>query len=110
MCANIPFTVGTLQCLPMSRVTGSPAATASPALAVIWKTTPVIWALTSSVIERSLFDHLGVNRAGAKRGALHDVPVGRDHSLDALDAFVVEEDARQQGIRRGAPRPRPRRQ
>jgi hypothetical protein len=36
-----------------STMTASPAATASPGLVGIWNTTPVMWALTSSDIERS---------------------------------------------------------
>src|SRR5262245_29729912 len=41
-----------------STITGSPAATLSPTLAVTWNTTPVMCALISSAMERSLFDHL----------------------------------------------------
>src|SRR5437773_10200204 len=77
-----------------STMTGSPAATASPALAVIWKTTPVMWALTSSAIERSLFDHLGVHRAGAKGGAPHHALEERYHRLDALDHEPVAHGCR----------------
>src|SRR4029450_1900117 len=67
-----------------STMMGSPAATLSPALLVIWKTTPVIWALTSSGIERSLFDHLGMHPTGAERRALEHAPVERDDGADPL--------------------------
>src|SRR2546427_1673434 len=73
-----------------STMTGSPSATASPAFVVIWNTTPVMWALTSSGIERSLLDHLGMNGAGPKSGAPHDPLVKRDHRLDALDDEAVQ--------------------
>src|SRR5258708_2096898 len=49
-----------------STITGSPAATLSPTFAVTWKTTPVICALISSAMERSLFDHLSVHPAAAE--------------------------------------------
>src|SRR5262249_33076438 len=76
-----------------STITGSPAATESPAFAVIWKTTRVMWALTSSAIERSLLDHLRVDPARAKGRALDHTPRERDHGLDAV------EDARVEGAR-----------
>src|SRR5437762_14310550 len=68
-----------------STITGSPAATASPAFAVIWKTTPVMWALTSSAIERSLLDHLRVHLAGPEGRALDHAPLKRDHGPDTID-------------------------
>src|SRR3984893_11846109 len=68
-----------------STMTGSPAATASPTLLVIWKTTPVICAFTSSGIERSLLDELGMHAPFAKGGAPHDPQMERDCGLDALD-------------------------
>src|SRR5712691_9704431 len=68
-----------------STMTRSPAATASPTLLVIWKTTPVMCALTSSGIERSLLDELGMHAPLAKLGAPHDPQMERDRRLDALD-------------------------
>src|SRR3990170_8441205 len=65
--------------------TGSPAASTSPALLVIWKTTPVICALTSSAIETSLFDHLCVNPAVPERSASKHPPVEGDDGGDPLD-------------------------
>src|SRR3989442_1351729 len=44
-----------------STITASPAAMRSPGFVVIWNTTPVMCALISSTIERSLFDHLRVH-------------------------------------------------
>src|SRR5215510_650776 len=90
-----------------STTTGSPAAKRSPALLVIWNTTPVMWALTSSGIEASLFDHLGVNLPGPERDArqhalvkgndgahpLHDEAVQRRlHPRDRLVARVAPRD------------------
>src|SRR3989454_2007481 len=50
-------------------ITASPAATRSPGLAAIWNTTPVMCALISSAIERSLFDHLRVHPSHTERVA-----------------------------------------
>src|SRR5512132_891685 len=75
-----------------STMTGSPAARRSPALLVIWKTTPVMWALTSSGIEASLFDHLGVNPPATERRALEHAPVERDHG-----AYPFHDEAVQRG-------------
>src|SRR5690242_6171664 len=55
-----------------STMTGSPAATASPGLVETWNTTPVMWALTSSDIERSL----SIPRGDSKRG--HSLTSGRE--------------------------------
>src|SRR5215468_282279 len=73
-----------------STITGSPAATASPGLLVIWKTTPVMCAFTSSAIERSLFDHLGMGAPVAERRAPHHAQVERDGGLGALDGEGLE--------------------
>src|SRR5688572_5871054 len=74
-----------------STITGSPASTESPGWATTWKTTPVMWALMSSGIERSLLDHLGMHDASPDVGMRHDAAEKRDRGLDALD------DARAQG-------------
>src|SRR5262245_13399858 len=71
-------------------MTGAPAPTASPALAVIWNTTPVMWAFTSSGIERSLLDHLRVDPAGTEGFTRHDAPMKLVLRLDALDDSRVE--------------------
>src|SRR2546425_2849207 len=90
-----------------STITGSPAATLSPTLAVTWNTTPVICALISSAMERSLFDHLSVHAAAAEfrmRGdrakqrqrrphALHRAGVQRPcQTLDCLGAVGAARD------------------
>src|SRR5437588_11803866 len=67
-----------------STITGSPAATLSPTLAVTWKTTPVICALISSAMERSLFDHLSVHPAAAEIRVRGDRAEQRQRRLDAL--------------------------
>src|SRR2546421_11834849 len=67
-----------------STITGSPAASESPTLLVIWKTTPVMCALTSSAIERSLFDHLGMGAPLAEGRAPHHAEVERDGGPHAL--------------------------
>src|SRR3989304_1431559 len=64
-----------------STTTGSPAATESPGLLVIWKTTPVMCALTSSAIEHSLFDPLGMGAPLADRRAPHHAQGERDGGL-----------------------------
>src|SRR5262249_22491015 len=61
-----------------STITGSPAATESPGLLVIWKTTPVMWALTSSGIEGSFLPHLSRVRPFANPRARHAAPVEGD--------------------------------
>src|SRR5260370_10888470 len=73
-----------------STITGSPAATLSPTLAVTWKTTPVICALISSAMERSLFDHLSVHPAPAKLRVRGDRAEQRQRRLDALDHAGVQ--------------------
>src|SRR2546430_15574567 len=73
-----------------STMTGSPAATASPTLLVIWKTTPVICAFTSSGIERSLLGELGMHAPLSKGGAPHDEQMERDRGLAALDHEGLE--------------------
>src|SRR4030095_11785010 len=79
-----------------STMTGSPAATRSAALLVIWKTTPVMCAFTSSGIERSLFDHLGVHHARPERRAREHAPMERQHGAHPLHHEGVQ--------RRGHPR------
>src|SRR5262249_58578721 len=66
-------------------ITGSPSATVSPGRATTWKTTPVMWALMSSGIERSLLDHLGVHPALPEVGVGDHAPEKRDRGLDAVD-------------------------
>src|SRR5262247_2939653 len=68
-----------------STITGSPACTRSPAFVVTWKTTPVMCALISSAIERSLLHHLRVHFAPPEVRVGHDAS-GEGHGrLDALD-------------------------
>src|SRR5262245_59062521 len=71
-------------------ITGSPSATASPSLLVIWKTTPVMWALTCSAIERSLFDHLRMDSPRPERLVPHHPLVEGDHGPDAVHREAVE--------------------
>src|SRR5215831_8806586 len=71
-------------------ITGSPAATASPALAVISNTTPVMCALTSSGIERSLFRHLRVDLAGPEGRMRQHAKVERHHRAHSLDRELVQ--------------------
>src|SRR6185295_8710436 len=73
-----------------STITGSPASTRSPGRLTIWNTTPVMWALISSGIERSLLDHLGVHGAAPEVRVRDDPAKERDRGLDAVD------DARRQ--------------
>src|SRR5687768_6549252 len=73
-----------------STMTGSPAATASPALRVIRKAPPVMWALTSSGIQRSLFDHLGMDTAGPERRAREHPSMERDDGADPLHDEAIE--------------------
>src|SRR3989442_6901995 len=68
-----------------STITGSPACTASPSLAVTRNTTPVMWALISSGIEHSLLDHLGMDGAAAVLGVAHDTTEERHRRLHAFD-------------------------
>src|SRR3989442_13115393 len=68
-----------------STITGSPACTASPSLAVTRNTTPVMWALISSGIEHSLLDHLGMDGAAAVLGVAHDTAEERHRRLHAFD-------------------------
>src|SRR5712692_5971951 len=68
-----------------STITGSPSLTASPGWATTWKTTPVMWALMSSGIERSLFDHLGVHGPAPEVGMRHHAPEKGDRGLDPVD-------------------------
>src|SRR5262249_22849592 len=65
-------------------ITGSPAVTPSPAFAAIWKTTPVMCALTSSGIERSLVHALRMHRAGTEQRAPHDAPMKGKKRLHAV--------------------------
>src|SRR5438105_10588613 len=73
-----------------STITGSPAATLSPTFAVTWKTTPVMCALISSAMERSLFDHLSVHPAAAEIRVRRDRAEQRQRRLDALDHAGVQ--------------------
>src|SRR5204862_408211 len=73
-----------------STMTGSPAWSRSPGFAVTWNTIPVMWALISSGIEGSLFDHLGMHGTAAVVGMSHDSPEERNRRLDALDHAAVE--------------------
>src|SRR5688572_3595471 len=73
-----------------STITGSPAATLSPALVVTWKTTPVMCALISSAIERSLLDHLGMGGAASKVRMREDPPEQGNGRLDPVDHERVE--------------------
>src|SRR5881628_908153 len=73
-----------------STITASPAATRSPGLAAIWNTTPVMCALISSAIERSLVDHLRVHPSLAERVAREDATEKRDGRLHALDTRALE--------------------
>src|SRR5262245_61505930 len=73
-----------------STITGSPASRASPGLAAIWNTTPVMWALISSGIERSLFDHLGVHLPAPKRLGSQDAPHETEVGLDAVHAAGIQ--------------------
>src|SRR5437773_5642124 len=71
-------------------ITASPAATRSPGLAAIWNTTPVMCALISSAIERSLFDHLRVHPSHTERVAREGATEERHHRFHALDARALE--------------------
>src|SRR5713101_5123805 len=73
-----------------STMTASPAPTRSPAFAVIWKTTPVMCALISSAIERSLFDHLRVHPPLTERVAREDAAEERNGGPHALDDRALE--------------------
>src|SRR5256712_9356847 len=73
-----------------STITGSPAATLSPTLAVTWNTTPVMCALISSAMERSLFDHLSVHAAAAKVPMRGDRAEQRQRGLHALHHARVQ--------------------
>src|SRR5438552_16605417 len=71
-------------------ITASPAATRSPGLAAIWNTTPVMCALISSAIERSLFDHLRVHPSYTERVAREGATEERHRRFHALDARALE--------------------
>src|SRR5262249_31724436 len=73
-----------------STITASPAATRSPGLVGIWNTTPVMCALISSGIERSLFEHLRVHPALPELGARDDSPQKGDRGPHTLDHQAVE--------------------
>src|SRR5215510_3996461 len=73
-----------------STITASPAATRSPGLVGIWNTTPVMCALISSGIERSLFEHLRVHPTLPELGARDDAPQERNRGPHALDHRAVE--------------------
>src|SRR5262249_4412991 len=68
-----------------STITGSPAATVSPARATTWKTTPVMWALISSGIERSLFAHLRVHVPAPEAVVAQHATQEGQRRLDSLD-------------------------
>src|SRR3989449_2256107 len=86
-----------------STITASPAATRSPGFVGIWNTTPVMWALISSGIERSLFEHLGVHPTLPELVASDDAAEERDRGAHAFDHAPVE------GVRHALDRLRPRR-
>src|SRR2546427_644151 len=71
-------------------ITASPAATRSPGLAAIWNTTPVMCALISSAIERSLFNHLRVHPSHTERVAREGATEERHRRFHALDARALE--------------------
>src|SRR5438552_9366221 len=71
-------------------ITASPAATRSPGLAAIWNPTPVMCALISSAIERSLFDHLRVHPSYTERVAREGATEERHRRFHALDARALE--------------------
>src|SRR2546422_784115 len=73
-----------------STITASPAAMRSPGLTVIWNTTPVMCALISSAIERSLFDHLRVHPSLTELVAREDTAEERDGRPHALDDRALE--------------------
>src|SRR5712691_5711713 len=73
-----------------STITASPAAMRSPGFAVIWNTTPVMCALISSAIERSLFDHLRVHPPLTELVAREDAAEERDGRPHALDDRALE--------------------
>src|SRR5713101_2660078 len=77
------------------------APTRSPAFAVIWKTTPVMCALISSAIERSLFDHLRVHPPGDEVGVRDHPAEERDGRLHTFDHAAVQ-GARHRRHRLGA--------
>src|SRR4029450_799837 len=71
--------------------TGSPAATLLPAWATTWKTTPVMWARTSSGIGSDLsFEKPRVNVTVSERTAGHDAPVQRQRGPDPFDPVPVQ--------------------
>src|SRR5919201_4870330 len=71
-------------------MTGSPSPTRSPALAGIWKTTPVMCALISSGIERSLFDHLSMRHSAAEAIMGQHAQEERNRRPHALDDRAAE--------------------
>src|SRR5213596_4323582 len=71
-------------------ITASPAATRSPGLAAIWNTTPVMCALISSAIERSLFDHLRVHPSYTERVTRENAAEERNGGPHALDDRALE--------------------
>src|SRR5438046_293533 len=73
-----------------STITGSPAATLSPTLAVTWKTTPVMCALISSAMERSLFDHLSVHPTATEFRMGRDRAQQRQRRLHPLHHARIE--------------------
>src|SRR5713226_3712989 len=84
-----------------STITASPAFTRSPGFVVIWKTTPVMCALISSAIERSLLDHLRVHPPGDEVGVRDHPAEERDGRLHTFDHAVVQ-GARHRRHRLGA--------
>src|SRR5262249_1000596 len=73
-----------------STITASPAATRSPGFVGIWNTTPVMCALISSGIERSLFEHLRVHPTLPELGARDDPAQERNRGPDTLDHRTLE--------------------
>src|SRR2546430_312610 len=96
-CTRISFTApargastGISIFIDSSTMTASPAATLSPGFVGIWNTTPVMCALISSGIERSLLDHLGVHAARAERLVREHAPQERDGGARTFDHARVE--------------------
>src|SRR2546426_172447 len=73
-----------------STITASPAAMRSPGFVVIWNTTPVMCALISSTIERSLFDHLRVHPPLTERVTRENAAEERNGGPHALDDRALE--------------------
>src|SRR5688572_12596860 len=74
-----------------STMTASPAATVSPGFVGTWNTTPVMWArISSDMLERSFFDHLGVDTTGPERVVGQHPPQEGHRRAHALDDARAE--------------------